>query len=159
MKNVLIALVFICSVHSSTAQVKIEMMAPEITLPNTKDSVVNLSSFRGKIVLIDFWASWCVPCRAANAGVVRLYNKYKAKGFEVFGVSVDNKKQAWVKAIAQDKIKYTQVNDKGEGNSSIAEKYGVNKIPTSFLLDRNGKIIAIDLEGKELENKLTELLD
>lgn len=159
MKHVLIALVFICSGNIATAQVTIESMAPEITLPNTKDSVVNLSSYKGKIVLIDFWASWCAPCRAANPGVIRLYNKYKAKGFEVFGVSIDNKKQAWVKAIAQDKIKYTQVNDKGGWYSPIAEKYGINQIPTSFLLDRTGKIIAMDLEGKALENKLKELLD
>ena len=155
----MIVLVFICSVNTLTAQVAIGSMAPEITLPNTKDSVVNLSSYKGKIVLIDFWASWCAPCRAANPGVVRLYNKYKAKGFEVFGVSIDNKKQAWIKAIAQDKIKYTQVNDKGGWYSTVAEKYGVNQIPTSFLLDKTGKIIAIDLEGKELENKLKELLD
>jgi len=159
MKNVLIALIFIYSVHSATAQVKMETMAPEITLPNVKDSIVNLSSFKGKIVLIDFWASWCAPCRAANPGVVKLYNKYKAKGFEVFGVSIDNKKQAWVKAIAQDKIKYTQVYDKAGWYSPVAEKYGVNQIPTSFLLDRTGKVIAIDLEGKELGNKLKELLD
>lgn len=155
----MIVLVFICSVNTLTAQVAIGSMAPEITLPNTKDSVVNLSSYKGKIVLIDFWASWCAPCRAANPGVVKLYNKYKAKGFEVFGVSIDNKKQAWIKAIAQDKIKYTQVNDKGGWYSTVAEKYGVNQIPTSFLLDKTGKIIAIDLEGKELENKLKELLD
>ena len=155
----MIVLVFICSVNTLTAQVAIGSMAPEITLPNTKDSVVNLSSYKGKIVLIDFWASWCAPCRAANPGVVKLYNKYKAKGFEVFGVSIDNKKQAWIKAIAQDKIKYTQVNDKGGCYSTVAEKYGVNQIPTSFLLDKTGKIIAIDLEGKELENKLKELLD
>lgn len=159
MKSVLIALAFTCSVHFSIGQVKIDTMAPEITLPNVKDRMVSLSSFKGKIVLIDFWASWCAPCRAANPNVVRLYNRYKVKGFEVFGVSIDHKKQAWVKAIAQDKIKYTQVYDKAGWYSPFAEKYGVNQIPTSFLLDRAGKVIAIDLEGKELENKLKELLD
>lgn len=159
MKNVLITFLFICSVYIAPAQVTIETIAPEITLPNAKDSIINLSSYRGKIVLLDFWASWCGPCRTANPGVVRLYQKYKAKGFEVFGVSIDNKKQAWIRAIAQDKIKYTQVIDKAGWYSPIAQKYGINQIPTSFLLDRNGKIIAIDLEGKELENKLKELLN
>ena len=152
-------LIAICSVTVVTnAQVKIGAMAPEISLPNTKDSLVNLSSFAGKVVLIDFWASWCGPCRAANPSVVKLYNKLKDKGFEVFGVSIDSKKANWVKAIKQDKIKYTQVNDNGGWNSTVAAIFGVNQIPTSFLLDKTGKIVAIDLEGKELENKITELL-
>src|SRR5882762_9818234 len=85
------------------AQLKVGETVPEISLPNVNDSIITLSSFKGKIVLIDFWASWCGPCRQANPGVVRLYNKYKDKGFEVFGVSLDNKKNDWLKAIKHDK--------------------------------------------------------
>jgi peroxiredoxin len=158
MKKIIIVLV-ICLIGSVTnAQVKVDAMAPEISLPNVHDSIVNLSSFKGKVVLIDFWASWCGPCRASNPSVVKLYNKLKDKGFEVFGVSIDSKKDAWVKAIRQDKIKYTQVNDNGGWYSKVAELYGVNMIPTSFLLDKTGKIIAIDATGKELQQKVLELL-
>lgn len=158
MKSTIIAIVFICGAFIAKAQLHAGDMAPEISLPNTKDSVINLSSFRGKVVLIDFWAGWCGPCRATNPGVVKLHNKYKAEGFEVFGVSIDNKKSGWLNAIAQDKIKYIQVNDKAGWNSIVPEKYGVNQIPTSFLLDKSGKIAAIDLEGRNLENKIIELL-
>ena len=145
MKITIVIVVLIFSGHFSNAQVSAGHMTPEISLPNAKDSLVNLSSFRGKVVLIDFWASWCGPCRAGNPGVVKLYNKYKSKGFEVFGVSLDSKKSAWLKAIVQDKIKYTQVNDHTGWNSPVAEKYGVNQIPTSFLLDQAGNIIAVRL--------------
>jgi thiol-disulfide isomerase/thioredoxin len=133
-------------------------MAPEISLTNAKDSTVKLSSYKGKVVLVDFWASWCGPCRAANPSVVRLYNKYKEKGFEVFGVSIDSKKTAWLKAIKQDRIKYTQVNDTDGWYSKIAEAWGVNAIPASFLLDKTGKIIAFDAEGKQLEALIEGLL-
>ncbi len=142
----------------ATAQVRVGAMAPEISLPNAKDSVVNLSSYKGKVVLIDFWASWCGPCRAANPKVARLYKKFKDKGFEVFGVSVDESKTAWAKAVRQDRIKYLQVNDNAGLDSKVTMRYGVEAIPTSFLLDKNGKIVAIDLEGKELEIKVQELL-
>ena len=158
MKNTIIALLFICSGFVTKAQPKAGDMAPEISLPNTKDSIVRLSSYRGKVVLIDFWASWCGPCRSANPGVVRLYNKYKAQGFEVFGVSLDSKKSAWKNAIAEDHIKYIQVIDQGTWNLSVADKYGVNQIPTSFLLDKTGKIIAVDLDDEKLENSVKELL-
>ncbi len=157
MKTYFIAiLVLVCS--TAAAQVRVGGMAPEISLPNVKDSVINLSSFKGKVVLIDFWASWCGPCRAANPKVARLYKKFKDKGFEVFGVSIDESKNAWTKAIRQDRIKYVQVNDNAGLDSKVTFKYSVEAIPTSFLLDRTGKIIAIDLEGKELENKISELL-
>jgi peroxiredoxin len=158
MKKIFTSVAFILAVNALNAQLKVGDIPPEISLPNTKDSLVNLSSFKGKIVLLDFWASWCAPCRAANPGVVKLHNKYKAKGFEVFGVSIDSKKANWLKAISQDGIKYTQVNDAAGWNSTIAEKYKVEQIPTSFLLDKTGKIVAIDLEGAQLENKLKELL-
>ncbi|UEG49697.1 TlpA family protein disulfide reductase [Ferruginibacter lapsinanis] len=140
------------------AQVAVGRLAPEISLPNTKDSILHLSSLRGKVVLIDFWASWCGPCRQANPKVVALYKKYKAQGFEIFGVSLDYKKQAWIKAIKKDRITYTQVMDKDAWRSAVAETYGVNGIPASFLLDKNGVIAGIDLEGRELKYKIEELL-
>ena len=158
MKNLLLAVVLVFFAVTAKAQIKIGSQAPEIALPNAADSMVHLSSFRGKVVLVDFWASWCGPCRAANPAVVRLYNQYNNKGFQVIGVSIDSKKVAWQKAIVQDKINYIQLIDLAGWNSLVAEKYGVNQIPTSFLLDASGKIVAIDLEGKQLENKIKELL-
>jgi thiol-disulfide isomerase/thioredoxin len=157
MKKIFFALLVIISV-TSKAQIKVGGTVPEITLPNAKDSIVNLSSYKGKVVLIDFWASWCGPCRASNPSVVRLYNKYKSKGFEVFGISIDSKKDAWLKAIKQDKIKYIQVNDNGGWNSKIAERFGIDQIPTNFLLDKKGNVVAIDAEGKELDKLVNSLL-
>ncbi|MEN9571613.1 MAG: hypothetical protein RL172_2844 [Bacteroidota bacterium] len=133
-------------------------MAPEITLPNSKDSLVNLSSFKGKVVLVDFWASWCGPCRLSNPYVVKLYKKFKANGFEVVGVSIDSKKKDWVKAIKQDGITYTQLNDAAGWESATAASYGVEAIPATFLLDKKGKIVAIDTEEKLLEEKIAALL-
>lgn len=158
MKFVIISIVFIFIGFFAGAQVRIGDMAPEISLPDANGSMLNLSSFRGKVVLIDFWASWCGPCRGANPDIVKLYNKYKSKGLEVFGISLDVKKEAWLKAVIQDHIEYPQVIDNAGWNSLVALKYDVNQIPTSFLLDKTGKIVALDLEGKHLENKVKELL-
>ena len=143
----------------SRAQLRIGGPVPEIELPNTADSILKLSSFTGKVVLVDFWASWCVPCRAENPYVQKLYKKYKEKGFEVFAVSLDVKKDAWIKAIKKDKLTYTQVMDIGGWNSKVAERYFVDQIPTSFLLDKTGKIVAINLDGKELFDKVKSLVE
>jgi thiol-disulfide isomerase/thioredoxin len=131
---------------------------PEIELMGKGDSLVKLSSFNGKVVLIDFWASWCGPCRAANPYVQKLYKKYNDNGFEVFAVSLDVNKPLWLKAIKRDKLTYTQVIDSDGWLSKVAEKYFVDALPTSFLIDRGGKIVAINLEGKELFDKVKSLV-
>ena len=145
----------ICNVQ---AQLHPLTYAPEIALPNSHDSIIKLSSFTGKVVLIDFWASWCGPCRAANPQVRRLYKKYGGKGFEVFAVSLDDKKTEWLKAIKHDKLVYTNVIDRDAWYSKIAEQFFVDEIPASFLLDKKGMIVGIDLDGKELEKKIESLL-
>ncbi len=133
--------------------------APEIELPNPEGTMVKLSDLRGKYVLIDFWAAWCKPCRQENPHVVKLYNQYKNKGFEVFGVSLDRTKEDWVKAIADDGLEWTQVSDLKYFNSAAAELYQIEAIPATYMVDPEGKIIAKDLRGPSLENKLAELFD
>lgn len=158
MKRSFLVLLILVAAYTGSAQLNIGSAVPEIELTNEKDSIIKLSSFTGKVVLIDFWASWCAPCRAANPYIQQLYKKYKAKGFEVFAVSLDVKKDAWLKAIKKDKLTYTQVIDNRGWNSKVAESYFVDQLPTNFLLDKTGKIVAINLEGKELFDKVKELV-
>lgn len=132
--------------------------APEITLADTSGNTVPLSSLRGKYVLIDFWASWCGPCRQENPNVVRMYNKFKDKGFTIYSVSLDQAKENWLRAIRNDHLTWTHVSDLKYWQSAAAQLYGVNAIPATFLLDREGKIIAKNLRGAELEQKLEEIL-
>ncbi len=153
----LIILITLGSV-SVNAQLKIGEGVPEIELPGKAHTIIKLSSLYGKVVLIDFWASWCGPCRAANPYVQKLYKKYKDNGFEVFAVSLDVNKPLWLKAIRQDRLSYIQVIDIDGWLSKIAEKYFVDALPTNFLLDRAGKIVAINIEGKELLDKVKELV-
>lgn len=132
-------------------------VAPEIALPNPEGEVVALSSLRGKYVLVDFWAKWCKPCRVENPNIVRAYNKYKDEGFEVFGVSLDRNREDWVQAIEEDNLDWTQVSDLKFWNSEAAKTYNINAIPFSILLDPDGKIIAKNLRGVELDKKLEEV--
>ena len=158
MKSFIVTVAFSFIGFITSAQIKVDQMAPEISLPGVKGKTTTLSSLKGKVVLIDFWASWCGPCRAAMPGVVKLYQKYKNKGFEVYGVSIDSKKRDWIKAIAKDKITYTQVNDTAGWYSPVTVAYGVDAIPNTFLLDKTGKVVAINLEDAELEAKIKELI-
>jgi peroxiredoxin len=156
--KIVLALVLSISCIAVNAQVNIGDTAPEIALPGIKGDTIKLSSFKGKIAMIDFWASWCGPCRKSNPHVQKLYEKFKDKGFEVFGISIDNKKEPWLKAIRKDKIKYTQVLDGGGWDSNTAVKFGVDAIPATFLLNKEGVVVAVNLEGKDLEDKIKELL-
>jgi peroxiredoxin len=133
--------------------------APEIALPNPDGQIVKLSSMKGKYVLVDFWAKWCGPCRQENPNVVRVYNKYKDKGFTVFGVSLDRKKEDWVQAIQQDGLTWTHVSDLKFWQSEAAKTYNISAIPFSLLLDPNGVIIDKNLRGPALEKRLSEILD
>lgn len=134
-------------------------VAPDFTLPTPDGSTFTLSSLRGKYVMIDFWAAWCQPCRLENPNVVALYGKYKDKGFDIVGVSLDRERADWVKAIADDKLVWHQVSELKFWQSEIAKKYGVSAIPCTFLLDKEGRIIAKNLRGEELAKKLEELIE
>lgn len=131
--------------------------APDFILKTPEGKDVALSSFRGKIIMIDFWASWCKPCRAENPNVVKLYNKYNQKGFEIIGVSLDKTKEEWVNAIKSDGLKWTHVSDLQFWNSLVVKLYGIQGIPQTILVDKDGKIIAKGLRGKALESKLEEI--
>jgi len=134
-------------------------IAPEFAEADTSGKVVSLSSFRGKYVLIDFWASWCGPCRAENPNVVKAFNRFKGRNFTIIGVSLDQPtgKEKWLKAIHKDGLNWTQVSDLKYWDSKTAALYAVRGIPQNFLLDHNGKIIAKNLRGNDLEEKLEEL--
>ena len=138
--------------------VSVGALAPDITLSDTTGAPVALSSLRGKYVLLDFWASWCGPCRAENPNVVRMYNKFRDKGFAIYSVSLDQAKANWTKAIRNDNLTWTHVSDLKFWQSAAAQQYGIQAIPATFLLDKDGKIIAKNLRGDALEQKLDEIL-
>lgn len=132
--------------------------APDFTLPDTTGNPVSLSSFKGKYVLVDFWASWCQPCRQENPNVVKAYNQFKDKNFTVLGVSLDKSKDAWLQAIKNDNLTWTHVSDLKYWNNEAAALYNINSIPYNVLIDPSGKIIAEELRGEDLMETLSKVL-
>lgn len=132
-------------------------IAPDFTLPTPEGKPVSLASFRGKVLLIDFWAAWCRPCRMENPNVVAAYKKFKHKGFDILGVSLDDDKEKWLKAIEKDQLTWTHVSDLKMWDSAILPVYEINAIPMNFLLDKDGRILAKNLRGPALEEALNEV--
>ncbi len=141
------------------AQPRQGQSAAEIALPSIAGDTLRLSSLKGKVVLLDFWASWCGPCRSSNRELTKLYPKYRNKGFEIIGVSLDDDISKWKAAVAKDKITWLQVNEPGGWEANTAKQWDISAIPTSFLIDKEGKLLAMDLTSKELEKALKYLID
>lgn len=132
--------------------------APNFSQADALGKPISLESFKGKYVLVDFWASWCGPCRQENPNLVRTYQKFKTKNFEILGVSLDNNKEKWLQAIKDDQLNWQQVSDLKYWKNEVAVQYGVQSIPANFLLDKEGKIVAKGLRGQALDNALEQLL-
>lgn len=133
--------------------------APDLIMQDASGASVSLSSLKGKVVMLDFWASWCKPCRKENPTIVKMYKKYKSKGFEILGVSLDENKDDWIRAISTDDLNWIHVCDFGGWYSNAAKTYDVTSIPYTLLIDKNGRIISKGLRGEILEKRLIELLN
>ena len=132
--------------------------APQFTLADTNGKNVSLDVYKGRVVLLDFWASWCPDCRKESAYMVYLYKTYHGKGLEILGISLDTDKERWLAAIRADELTWTHVGSMAGWKCPVAAAYNVNWIPTMVLIDRDGRIVARGLEGKQLEDKIKEII-
>ena len=139
-------------------QPKRGMPLPEISLSDTSGNLRTLSSLKGKVVLIEFWASWCGPCRKSNPALSRIYSRYKSRGFEIYGISIDQSSAAWKNAIEADHTAWTQVTDNSDRNASIAVDWKIDFIPASFLVSKEGNLIAVDPNHHKLKSYLKKHL-
>jgi len=141
------------------AQPRAGSKAPDIALPDANGQIIKLSSLQGKVVLLDFWASWCGPCRRSNPHTLAVYNEYKDKGFEVYGVSIDESKQAWENAVKQDQTMWKQVIDTKAGfGNELTKTWNIKYIPSTYLIDKEGTIVVVAPSNGELETWLKKLL-
>ena len=141
--------------------IKIGEKVPNFSAPNSEGVVLKLNEIKGKVTIIDFWASWCKPCRIENPNLVSLYNEYHVKGLEIISISLDSEtqKSAWIKAIEKDQLNWYNISNLKSWNDPIAQLYGVNSIPATFIIDKDGVLIDKRLRGSQLDNKIKELLD
>jgi thiol-disulfide isomerase/thioredoxin len=152
-------MLFVSEASESQAQEnRKEFTVPEIKMPDIKGEMFELSSLRGKYVLVEFWASWCGPCRIQNPSLRKVYKKYHDKNFEIVAITLDTDVLKWKKAVEKDKLTWIQLGDLKGWDNSLARQWGINAIPFNFLIDKEGKIIAYDLRGKQLGKKLDKIL-
>lgn len=144
LKNIAALFLIVISFSTASAQIKLGDTFPDVQLQNDKNATVKLNSFKGKTVLVDFWASWCAPCRLANKKLVKLYDKYRNQNFEIVGISIDTDKTKWLKAIEKDKLKHQQLIDPKGFDAKTAITFGVEALPAAYLFDTSGKLIAIN---------------
>lgn len=149
---------YFANTRKQETAIKVGALAPDFTLPDPNGKMISLRSFRGKYVLVDFWAGWCGPCRAENPNVVRAYQQFKNKNFTILGVSLDKNKESWMQAIQEDQLTWTHVSDLQFWNSAVVPLYSIEGIPYNVLLDPEGKVVAQNLRGGELHSKLAEIL-